>query len=52
MNFMYDIKLNWLGTTYAAAGVLTTSFYQVVRYMISIRQDVERRHNLIHSFCR
>ena len=30
MNFMYDIKLNLLGTVYATLGVITTSFYQVV----------------------
>jgi hypothetical protein len=30
MNFIYDIKLNLLGTVYATLGVITTSFYQVV----------------------
>jgi hypothetical protein len=28
--FIYDIKLNLLGTIYAILGVLVTSFYQVV----------------------
>jgi hypothetical protein len=29
--FIYDIKLNLIGTIYASLGVLVTSLYQVVR---------------------
>ncbi len=31
LNSYYDVKFNVLGTMYAAAGVLVTSVYQIVR---------------------
>ena len=30
LNSCYDVKFNWLGTIYAACGVVVTSLYQVV----------------------
>jgi len=34
INFYYDIQFNIIGTIYATLGVLVTSLYQVVRYIL------------------
>ena len=35
LNSYYDVKFNWLGTIYASLGVIVTSLYQVVSFVIN-----------------
>ena len=36
LNSYYDVKFNWLGTIYASLGVIVTSLYQVVSFVIKL----------------